>query len=126
MTEQHLLGACPLLSSGGDLSGLQLPLPEVRRRVDDDPRNSTAKVYDLHTTRKRPHKIDSNSVHTSWSKKLARPVARMGLPIQRYHAAHCVSSQLSFVKSVFAYSKLASETVEFTIFAGRGGGGKEV
>ena len=47
MREEDLLGALPLLLSGRDLRGLELPLPEVRRRVDDDPWDATTKVYNL-------------------------------------------------------------------------------
>lgn len=47
-----------------------------------------------------------------------RPVARTGLPSQRYHAAHCVSSQLSLLKSVLAYNTWAevyAGAVEFIL-----------
>ena len=47
MGEEDLLGALPLLLSGRDLRGLKLPLPEVRRRVDDDPWDATAEVDNL-------------------------------------------------------------------------------
>jgi hypothetical protein len=47
MGEKHLLGACPLLSSSRYFIGLELPLVEIRNRVDDDPRDAASKVDDL-------------------------------------------------------------------------------
>ena len=49
---------------------------------------------------------------TSWRRKLINPVAITGLSIHRYHAAHCVSSQLSLLKSVLAYN------IEADVYAG--------
>lgn len=46
--EQHLLRARPLLRRRRDLVRLQLPLPEVRDRVDDDPRDAAPEVHNLH------------------------------------------------------------------------------
>lgn len=40
-------------------------------------------------------------------RKLIKPVAIIGLPIQRYHAAHCCSPHDRAEKSVPAYSSLA-------------------
>jgi hypothetical protein len=43
------------------------------------------------------------AIHTSWSKKLIKPVATMGLPIQIYQATHCFSIHEREEKSVPAY-----------------------
>ena len=48
--EQDLLRALPLLLRRRDLVGLQLPLPEVRDRVDDNPWYAATEVDDLRGT----------------------------------------------------------------------------
>lgn len=47
VAEEDLLSAGPLLPGRWDLSRLELPLAEVGRRVDKDPGQGPAKVYDL-------------------------------------------------------------------------------
>lgn len=47
MREEDLLGTIPLLFCGGNLVGLELPLPEIGNSVDDNPRYTSAKVDDL-------------------------------------------------------------------------------
>lgn len=47
MREEDLLRTIPLLFCGGDLVGLELPLPEIGNSVDDNPRYTSAKVDDL-------------------------------------------------------------------------------
>lgn len=103
MREQNLLRAFPLLLRRRDLVGLQLPLPEERDRVHDDPGDAAPKVHNLkwsswHTSTSAPRKRG----RTSCSRKLARPVARMGFPSHRYQFTHWVSNQLSEDMSVFA------------------------
>jgi hypothetical protein len=56
---------------------LQLVLSKVWDRVDDHPRNTPAKVDDLH----RQHKLKSLTVHTSCRRNDIKPVAITGLPM---------------------------------------------
>lgn len=45
--EENLLSTLPLFLRCRNLISLELPLSEVRNRVDDDPRDATPKVYEL-------------------------------------------------------------------------------
>jgi hypothetical protein len=45
--EEDLFGALPLLLRSRDFTRLELPPPEVRDGVDDDPGDATTKVDDL-------------------------------------------------------------------------------
>ncbi len=47
MTEENLFCALPLLLDCWDLGRLKLPLPEVGKSVNDDPRDAPSEVDDL-------------------------------------------------------------------------------
>ncbi len=50
MRKQDHLGAFPLVQSGRNLIGLELPLAEIGYRIDDNPGYTTAKIDNLDTT----------------------------------------------------------------------------
>lgn len=59
MREENELSALPLLLRGRDFVRLQFPSPEVRNRVDDDPRNAASEVDNL--MNKEAHQTRRNS-----------------------------------------------------------------
>lgn len=114
MREQDLLGAFPLFLRCRNLRRLQFPLAEIWHGVDDDPWDATAEVHDLETRQTLAHSKEHTL--TSCSKKLIKPVAMTGLPIETYQFTHWCSSHDSDVKSVPEYSSARwSTTVEFIV-----------
>jgi hypothetical protein len=77
---------------------LQFPFSKVRNGIDDDPWNAAAKVDDLERGERVAFR--SGGQRTSCMIKLMSPVAIIGFPISKYHAAHWDSSQLREEKSV--------------------------
>lgn len=107
MREQDLFRAVPLFFRGRHLVGLQFPLSKVGNSIDDDPGYTASKIHNLRNHEHTKCREKLSSELTSCNKKLANPVAITGFPIHMYQLAHCVSIQLSCVKSVLAYKREA-------------------
>jgi hypothetical protein len=102
--KEDALGTFPLLLWCRHLPRLQLPLAEVWDRVNDDPRYAATEIDGLGRWMRVSSfypRVGEGEERTSWRMNEAMPVAIRGFPIQMYHAIHCLSNQLSWVKSVF-------------------------